>query len=759
MRVGQNITRKQRLVIAVLLVLFVVLVAGATKMLLLRMDNAIEDNGKLSMQAIVEQIQQTYELQVENYYSRLRVAGSYVSRINGNIDGNGDFEFLVNALQEETSSKVLFIKDNGMAMTADSRKTKLDMSSSLLMALRDNQNIAKLITYDNGQGSESGFLLAIPCQEYQLEGESFTALGLLIDRSEIDSTLKLYAYGGQAYLFILDAGGDVVYTNQTDSKLFQNYSLLKHLKSEGAVTAEQSESLQQSFDSGAAGVELLGQDKPFYLGYGSIENNDSTLVCIVPKGIVENTMMSYQQAVLIATLVAAAIVLLLLAGLFFSISRIGLARQKAAFEKKDLEQQQKNVKQLEALNSELEKAQAVTVQALQSAEAASKAKTDFLASMSHDIRTPLNAIIGTSTLIEHDPGNEKKVREYVHRIGVSSQNLLAIINEVLDMNKIESGKTTLNCADFCIFDMVENIEDIFRPQTEARNQSFQVVTEGIQHVWVNGDTVRLAQVISNLLSNAVKYTQRGGTIQFVVEERPANASSYARFCFAVRDNGIGMEKGFQDKIFDAFTREENTLTNKIQGTGLGMAIARNLVELMGGTISVESTKGEGTCFEIVLDMKIVEQQGEMEERHGECAPHEAVTLQGMRFLCAEDNSLNAEILEELLKLEGAECVICENGQKLVKAFEQSKPGDFDMILMDVQMPVMNGYEAARAIRSSKHELAGSIPIIAMTANAFSEDIQASLAAGMNAHVSKPVNMDVLKKTIGNLKSGRSGGGY
>ncbi len=742
---------------APVLLLAVVLVCAVTiSGLLMRMDSTIEDNGKISMQAVVEQVQQTYELQVQNYYSRLRMVGAYVSR-DGDPFASADFTFLINALQKETSSQVLFMKDNGMAMTADKEESKLDISSTLLLALKNNQNIAKLVTYDDGGTTKSAFLLAIPCQEYQLNGDTFTAVGLLVDRSEIDTVLKLYAYGGAAYLFMLDADGDVVYTNQTDEKLFQNYSLLKHLNKDGALTEGQAESLYQSFQDRGTGVELLGGDRAYYLGYCPIQNSNSTLVCLVPRGTVDNTLMSYQQTVLYTTLAMAAVMILLLAGLFFSFSKISLANQRASFEKRNLRQQQENVKALEALNAELKEAQEVTVQALQSAEAANQAKTDFLANMSHDIRTPLNAIIGISTLIEHDPGNEQKVVEYVRRIGVSSQNLLSIINEVLDMNKIESGKTTLDCVDFCLFDLIGNVEDIFRPQTEARHQTFQVVTENIQHEWLNGDSVRLMQVLGNLLSNAVKYTQEGGKIQLLIEERPANASPYARLCISVKDNGIGMEKDFQEKIFDAFTREESTLTNKIQGTGLGMAIARNLVELMGGTISVESEKGEGTCFEIVLDLKIAQQLGSSREPQKQDASHDAVTLQGMRFLCAEDNALNAEILTELLRMEGAECVICENGKAVLRAFEASKPGDFDMILMDVQMPVMNGYDAARAIRNSSNEQARTMPIIAMTANAFSEDIQASFAAGMNAHVSKPVDMNVLKRTIGNLRSGRGGG--
>ena len=373
--------------------------------------------------------------------------------------------------------------------------------------------------------------------------------------------------------------------------------------------------------------------------------------------------------------------------------------------------------------------------------------------MSHDTRTPMNAIIGITSLIRHDAGNKAKVIEYADKIDISSQHLLGIINDVLDMSKIEAGKTVFKYSDFSILDLVQELNTIFHTQIYEKQQTLTIIKENIQHEWVNGDQVHLMQIFSNLLSNAVKYTQEGGKIQFFVEECETKSSVYAKYRFLVSDNGMGMSADFKDTIFDAFTRAESSLTNKIQGTGLGMAITKNLVEAMGGTIDVESELGQGSCFEVLLDLKIAEDRTVALAAQEETDEQDGNILQGMRFLCAEDNELNAEILTELLKIEGAECTICENGEEILKAFEQSAPGDYDMILMDVQMPVMNGYEATKAIRKSSHKLAKTIPIIAMTANAFSEDIQHSLAAGMNAHVSKPVEMKVLEKTIRSIKSG------
>ena len=397
------------------------------------------------------------------------------------------------------------------------------------------------------------------------------------------------------------------------------------------------------------------------------------------------------------------------------------------------------------LNKKLQKA-------LEQAKTASVEKSNFLFNMSHDIRTPMNAVIGMTSLIRHDAGNKDKVIEYADKIDISSQHLLGIINDILDMSKIEAGKTVFKYDDFSILNFIQKINNLFHSQIDEKKQTL-TTKKNIRHEWVNGDQLHLMQIFNNLLSNAVKYTQEGGEIQFLVEECETNSSVYAKYRFLVRDNGIGMSADFKDKIFDAFTRAENSVTNKIQGTGLGMAITRNLVEAMGGTIDVESELGQGSCFEVLIELRIAEDRTVALAAQEDTDEQDGNILQGMRFLCAEDNELNAEILTELLKTEGAECTICENGEEVLKAFEQSAPGDYDMILMDVQMPVMNGYEATKAIRRSSHELAKKIPIIAMTANAFSEDIQHSLAAGMNAHVSKPVEMRVLEKTIRSIKTG------
>ena len=756
METEQAITKRKKMIVPLFFLILIFSSLIFVKLLLNRMNSYIAENGKSSMGAVIEQIQQTYDLQVNGYYSQLHLLeDSLIQEEGRSIELYKNKKFF-EVWQKESESTLIFLQENGKAITTDGTKLRVDMPSKLLLELKNGYNIGKLVSLDYEQKKKDGYLVAIPCQEYTINGETYTAIGTVYNHSKLDSMLSVKSYNGNAYLFMLDNDGNITYTNQQEDKFFRNYSLLKHLKGEQAITEKEADSLQKKLDGREQGVELLGNDKPYYLGYCPIENNNTMLICIVEKGVVDNVLRDYQKTIVFATILMAGFILLLFVGLFYSISRRNLADQKAEYEKRNNELQKQAMKEMEESNKKLKKAKDITTEALQTAENANKAKTDFLSNMSHDIRTPMNAIIGMTSLIRHDAGNKDKVIEYADKIDISSQHLLGIINDVLDMSKIEAGKTVFKYTDFSILDFITELNTIFHPQIAEKNQTLTVTKENIRHEWVNGDQVHLMQIFSNLLSNAVKYTQEGGKIQFLVEECETKSSVYAKYRFLVSDNGMGMSADFKETIFDPFTRAESSMTNKIQGTGLGMAITRNLVKAMGGTIDVESELGQGSCFEVLIDMRIAEERSVSSAVQEEKNEQDDNILQGMRFLCAEDNELNAEILMELLKIEGAECIICENGKSVLEAFEQSAPGDYDMILMDVQMPVMNGYEATKAIRRSSHELAKTIPIIAMTANAFSEDIQHSLAAGMNAHVSKPVEMKVLEKTIRSIKSGGGG---
>ena len=384
--------------------------------------------------------------------------------------------------------------------------------------------------------------------------------------------------------------------------------------------------------------------------------------------------------------------------------------------------------------------------ALEVAEKASKAKTDFLSNMSHDIRTPMNAIIGITTLMKNELHQPEKLAEHLGKLETSGRLLLGIINDILDMSRIESGKTTLNIEKTNLPQQVSQLDSIIRQQASQRRQTFTVENH-VQHENVLADPNRLNQVLMNILSNAVKYTPQGGHIRLDVEEL-SHTEHYAKYRFVVQDDGIGMSAVYQKTLFDPFTREEKSGTNRVQGTGLGMAITKSIVDLMGGTIHVESAPGKGSRFEVVLELPIDAEADKVQTASALPEEDEAVSpLSGMSFLCAEDNAINAEILEMLLETKGASCTICSNGQELVDAFASVKPGEYDMILMDVQMPVMDGLEATRRIRNGENPLGRTIPILAMTANAFLEDMQKSKEAGMDEHLSKPVDIAALEQTV------------
>ena len=519
-------------------------------------------------------------------------------------------------------------------------------------------------------------------------------------------------------------------------------------------------------------------------------------------------------------------------------------------------------------------------EALQAAQIASNSKTTFLSNMSHDIRTPMNAILGFTTLLAKDADNPARVREYTRKITASGQHLLSLINDVLDVSKIESGKVVLTLGEFTLKNLVSSVDAIIRPMAKAKEQSFDVSVTGIKHEYLVGDETRINQILINLLSNAVKYTPEGGNIWFRIIGLKQHSSQYEHIRIEVEDDGYGMSPEYLEVIFDAFTRAENSTTNKVQGTGLGMAITKNIVELMGGRIEVFSEEKKGSLFRVELELRIPDGQTDEEfwKRSGitrilavddepeNCkriqmlmkdvgifvdtatGGEEAVqfikdasssgrgydlilldwkmpgmdgveteksirsflpvsvpiifltaydgdevreevlqtenceflakpffvsafkekilemqskqigeeknsdkkgqeSLRGRHLLVAEDNEINAEILEELLDIEEVSCVIVENGRLALERFGCSAPGEFDAILMDVQMPEMNGYDATRKIRLLEREDARTIPIIAMTANAFAEDVKDALTAGMDAHISKPINMELLKKTL------------
>lgn len=693
------------------------------------------------------------------------------------------------------------------------------------------------------------------------DGTDIAALYIEYIYDSLEKSLPNGFYDGNAMLYIMDAGSERLVLKprgmgQRDAG---------HLNLEDFYRANQivEEKLRDEVDTCIrSGDNILfyhdirGKSSLNYMW--ALNGGNLYLIGYVPVDAIQREGRSVNQNILIV--VAVMLIAFFICCLLYYLNQ--RQQNKAAKERE---------KEREIHNRRL-------AEALQAAQAANTSKTMFLSNMSHDIRTPMNAVLGFTTLLAMDADNPAKVREYTDKIKASGQHLLGLINDILDVSKIESGKVVLNVEPFTLSDLVSSVDAIIRPMAEAKRQKFHVKIRSIRHESLLGDETRINQVLINLLSNAVKYTQENGNIWLRLIGLKQRSVQYEHIRIEVEDDGYGMTPEYLEKIFDAFTRAENSTTNKVQGTGLGMAITKNIIELMGGTISVSSEPGKGSLFQAELEFRIPEEQGDvqfwkkngisrilaadcdeeacsqMQQRLIEAGvpadaafrlkdarklmqeaalagePYQAVlldwelaavegkqavqevreaagdsvlfliqadyeadgledvlqvkntcllfkpvfvtalknkivqmreqmaeetketaemeeNLEGLHFLAAEDNEINAEILTAILEMEGASCVITENGREALERFRNSAEGEFDAILMDVQMPVMNGYDATKAIRALERRDASDILIIAMTANAFAEDEREALEAGMDVHLSKPVDIMRLKKVI------------
>lgn len=380
---------------------------------------------------------------------------------------------------------------------------------------------------------------------------------------------------------------------------------------------------------------------------------------------------------------------------------------------------------------------------LQAAESANKAKTIFLSNMSHDIRTPLNAIIGYSELAESESEDAVKLREYMDKISVAGRHLLDLINDILEMSRIESGKMHLEETPADILSILDEVSTVFEDQMKAKGISFSVETSGVKDRYVICDRLRCSRVMMNLISNAYKFTPESGTVRVILTEGRREGSR-AEYELRVKDNGIGMSKEFAARVFDSFERERTSTVSNLQGTGLGMAITRSIVDMMGGTIEVETEQGKGTEFIVRVSL---ENASEEDVKTPGAKEHTCDCAEDMRLLLAEDVEVNREIAVMMLASMGFIVETAVNGREAADMVIASEPGYYDAVLMDIQMPVMNGYEATELIRSLPDPELASVPIIAVTANAFAEDIQKALDTGMNGHISKPLNKENMEKVL------------
>ena len=460
--------------------------------------------------------------------------------------------------------------------------------------------------------------------------------------------------------------------------------------------------------------------KPINLLAGSIAMYQSSARKVTLSEFIKDNFFM----VLLISSIAVAVVLLTILKLLQKARKAEAAARKAANDTQEL-------------NAKLQVA-------VENAESANRAKSTFLFNMSHDIRTPMNAIIGYADLASRHLDDPAKLEKYMENIQVCGQNLLMLLNNVLDLARIENDKTEIEYSVSDVEKDFRNCIAMFQNQADSKGQTL-TVTAQLQHPYVYADIPHLTEVCTNLVSNAVKYTGACGTIHCDITQKPGKKEGWCDTVITVADNGIGMSQEFQKHIFEPFERERTSTVSKVEGSGIGMGIVKKLVGLMGGTVEVESKIGVGSTFTVTIPCRIASQEETQAKR--DTTSSDKKSLSGTKILLAEDNDLNAEIAVELLQEEGCTVDRAKDGVECVDMLEKAANGTYQLILMDIQMPVMNGYDAAKKIRRMDDLPKADIPIIAMTANAFSEDKQAALDAGMNDHVAKPINMNVLVPTI------------
>lgn len=551
----------------------------------------------------------------------------------------------------------------------------------------------------------------------------FTHIVLLKDIRTVKQYYTTTTYGGSAATYIIKKNGTLAYFDADDDDVIGARNIYKALEEAEYVQGRSFDMVKEQLDrDGIAAANILLNQTEYYYCLTALKDYDMTLMLLIPADCVAVSTMDMMNSTIRTQMIFISVMALLILLAVISFIRVQRSRQMVKME-------QETNKELNRLRME--------------AETANAAKSAFLNNMSHDIRTPMNAIIGfTNIALKQNPNPE--VKACLDKISDSSEHLLTLINDVLDISRIESGKIQFIPTPVDITEVAETVANITNGFLSNRNLNFHFHQEVLEEPYVLADAVRIREVLVNILGNAVKFTNDGGTITFDAGYRPGADEQHIVACYRIADTGVGMSEEFVEHIFDEFSQEENSARTKYKGTGLGMAITKRYVDLMGGTICVESKKGKGSTFTVELPLELTD--GEHARKQD--MPVATEKLTGVKILLAEDNDLNAEIATVQLEECGMRVTRAADGQEAVEIFASHPAGTFDIILMDVMMPKRNGYEATKAIRSLGGRPDGrTIPIIAMTANAFAEDVQASMDAGMNGHLSKPIVMDEVIKTI------------
>ena len=639
--------------------------------------------------------------------------------------------FLQNAQEHNDFHFLAFLDENSLYYSVDGVRPAASRLSFLADLLQGKSN---RISYNEALLNENMILVGVTIDPIVYGGNTFIAMLAGLTNESFSSHMALQNSETQTCASIATSKGSFIIHNTFNDDLPLGTNVLTKL--ETYATFNEGYSLEQvraDFESRSSGMTI------FYAGshlqcmyYAPIEGTDWLMLVQIPYDVIDQLVSKQTQQLNVHAIVVLVIILVSISILFL-IYYINLRRHTHAL-----------VQANEAARAAQERA-----------ENANRAKSEFLSRMSHEIRTPMNGIIGMSTIARQNLNDPSKVEDCLKKVSLSSKHLLALINDILDMSKIESGKLEMNYERFDLHLFLESLVSVYKTQAESKGLLFETILTGRVDNILIGDSLRLNQILSNLLSNAIKFTAPDGKISLhITEAKRENDRLW--LLFEVSDTGIGIKEENFDKIFEAFEQENTGVAHKFGGTGLGLSIVKRFTEMMGGSVKLKSVFGEGSTFSVCIPFTAIEGAepivwDESLVTYDNDISETVYDFKGKRILLAEDNELNREIAVELLGAEtGAEIVEAVDGKQAVELFERSAPGYFDMILMDIQMPNMDGYAATRAIRAMDRKDAATIPILAMTANAFAEDEEKSRQAGMDAHIPKPLDVATVYKTLNEI---------
>lgn len=721
---------KTRRIVGVISLIIAVIVAVVTiTWFINEFNQMVYDERAYHLEETSAQLTKTVDAMIDEHWNLLSMVSIRYSTFDS-FDTE-DCIKSISKLEERLENKNLIfgiVDKNGKVYT--SHETKFNLNS---LALSDEK---RQLTITNKVGDNDTYYMTFLAKNDEAvvlaDGNVITHTILYVNLAEYSNVFHNNAYSNENIVCIRDENGKNIYTEKSKFEFFDslNYEeIASHVKRKKGHTLEEIVERVGNKQSTVTSLSILDEEGIYFLVVQPMKTNNWNLVMIIPEQFASAQTIDFAGAIVDTAILIG----VLLAGLTLGIY-IYLVKNR-------------NAKALIEQEREYSKALAVSAE---EAKNANMAKTKFLSHMSHDIRTPINGILGMISKAERHIGEPEVVKDCHKKIRMSAEHLLGLINDILDITKLETGLNEEKDEPFPMSCMLDTCCSIIKGQlSEKEAVEFKTDFSGIQHDNVLGNKLHIRQILLNILSNAVKYTDNG-YIYFKAEE-VAFTNDEATYAFTIQDTGIGMHKNYIEKIFEPFSIDDSEDRKYRLGTGLGMSIVKNNVDRLGGTISVDSTLGLGSTFTVTFTLKLTDLDVVCEAVK-ERVNKNSADVSGMKVLLVEDNELNIEVALMLLEDAGVSADVAKNGKEAVDKFLASKEGDYDLILMDVMMPVMNGYEATMTIRKSNHPLATKIPIIAQTANAFQDDIKKVKEAGMNAHISKPIEEENLLKILAQFKN-------